>query len=620
MPATATLTRPTETPSDIPARPSVLRVVRSVPDEAQDRGPAAPAGYERGLVATSEAVDEALHAGVARLTGGISPAALATAWADWAVHLAFSPGKQAELAVKAARKGARLSDFALRSLLYGERAEPCIAPLRQDHRFDDPAWRAWPFNLYQQGFLLTQQWWHNATTGVRGVARAHEAIVAFTARQMLDGVSPSNHPLANPAVLGETLRSGGANLVRGALNVAEDARRSIGGLKAAGAEAYEVGREVAVTEGEVVYRNGLIELIQYAPATGAVRPEPVLIVPAWIMKYYVLDLSPRNSLVRHLVGQGFTVFMISWRNPGPADRDVAFDDYRRLGVKAALDAVAKVLPGRPVHAAGYCLGGTLLAIAAAAMARDGDARLASLTLLAAQVDFTEAGELTLFINESQISFLECLMRSEGTLDATRMAGAFQLLRSNDLIWSRIVNSYLLGHRELTTDLMAWNADATRMPARMHAEYLRGLFLDNDLAEGRFRVEGRPVAVSDIRAPTFAVGTEQDHVAPWRSVFKLTLLADTDVTFLLASGGHNAGIVSEPGHPHRHYRVRAKAAEDRYVDPERWVEAARFAEGSWWPEWTAWLAARSGPPGPPPPMGQTGAPTLGPAPGGYVREA
>ncbi|ACA20377.1 Poly-beta-hydroxybutyrate polymerase domain protein [Methylobacterium sp. 4-46] len=610
-------TSPTQSSAAIPARPPALRLVPPVAAAGPVRDAAEPGD---DLHDAGQAIDQAAHAAVARLTGGLSPAALANAWLDWSVHAAFSPGKQAELAAKAFRKGQRLQSFLWRNLLVGAQAEPCIEPLPQDHRFDDPAWRTWPFCLYQQGFLLTQQWWHNATTGVRGVARAHEEIVAFTARQMLDGVSPSNHPLTNPVVLNATLASGGANLVLGALNALEDARRGLAGLKPAGAERFAVGREVAVTEGEVVYRNDLIELIQYAPKTGAVRPEPVLIVPAWIMKYYILDLSPENSLVRHLVGQGFTVFMISWRNPGPADRDVSFDDYRRLGVMAALDAVSAIRPGRAVHAAGYCLGGTLLSIAAATMARDGDARLASLTLFAAQVDFTEAGELTLFINESQISFLESLMRSEGVLDSKQMAGAFQLLRSNDLIWSRIVNSYLLGRREAVTDLMAWNADATRMPARMHAEYLRRLFLDNDLAEGRLRVEGRPVALTDIRAPIFAVGTEKDHVAPWRSVFKLTLMTDADVTFLLASGGHNAGIVSEPGHRGRHYRVHSRAATDRYVDPDSWLDLARLEQGSWWPEWASWLAERSGPPEPPPPMGLPGAPTLGPAPGRYVREA
>jgi polyhydroxyalkanoate synthase len=376
---------------------------------------------------------------------------------------------------------------------------------------------------------------------------------------------------------------------------------------------------VAVTPGEVIFRNELIELIQYAPQTAAVRPEPVLIVPAWIMKYYILDLSPENSLVRYLVGQGFTVFCISWRNPGREQRDVSFDDYRRMGVMAALDAVQAVAGSARTHAVGYCLGGTLLSVAAAAMARDGDERLASLSLFAAQVDFDEPGELGLFIDESQVSLIEDVMWSEGYLDQRRMAGAFRMLRSQDLVWSRMVQSYLLGDKPEASDLMAWNADATRMPYRMHSDYLRQLFLDNDLSQGRFRVEGHPVHLEDIRVPVFAVGTETDHVAPWRSVFKLVHLFDTDVDFVLTNGGHNAGIVSEPGHAHRAYRLLQHRDGQTHPDPETWAKAAAKIEGSWWPEWTGWLAARSGESTPPPPMGNAGAgyAPLCAAPGRYV---
>jgi polyhydroxyalkanoate synthase subunit PhaC len=295
------------------------------------------------------------------------------------------------------------------------------------------------------------------------------------------------------------------------------------------------------------------------------------------------------------------------------------DDYRRLGVMAALDAVNAVVPDHKVHAVGYCLGGTLLSIAAAAMARDGDGRLATLSLLAAQADFREAGELTLFINESQVHFLEDLMRSQGYLDTRQMAGAFQLLRSNDLIWSRLVRHYLMGDRTPLNDLMAWNADATRMPYRMHTDYLEQLFLDNDLAEGRFRVDGRPIAVSDIRVPIFAVGTERDHVAPWRSAFKIHLLADTDVTFLLTTGGHNAGIVADPDRSGGRFQVLTKSATDRYLDPDTWTKIAPWHEGSWWPEWTRWLASRSSEPTRPPAVGSQsrGYRVLCDAPGTYV---
>ena len=355
-----------------------------------------------------------------------------------------------------------------------------------------------------------------------------------------------------------------------------------------GCEHFIVGRDVAVTPGKVIFRNDLIELIQYTPSTAAVRPEPILIVPAWIMKYYILDLSPHNSLVKYLTEQGFTVFMVSWRNPGPEDRDLGLDDYRARGVMAALDAVGAIAPNQKVHAAGYCLGGTLLSIAAAAMARDGDDRLATKTVFAAQTDFTEAGELMLFMDESQLAFLEDQMWERGFLDSRQMAGAFQMLRSNDLVWSRMVHEYMLGEREPMTDLMAWNADTTRLPYRMHSQYLRELFLGNDLAEGHFMVGGKPIALSDVRVPVFAVGTEWDHVAPWRSTYKINLQTDTEVTYVLTAGGHNAGIVSEPGHPGRGYRVGVKRVGDRYLDPDRFLIEAQHKEGSWWPEWTAWL--------------------------------
>ncbi len=567
-----------------------------------------------------DTLDHFAHSSLAQITGGLSPASLLGAYMDWGIHLAVSPGKQAELAVKGIRKWMRLMHFACHCGVRGGHAEPCIEPLPQDKRFVDDEWQRWPYNFIQQAFLLQQQWWHNATTDVDGVTKRHEAVVDFVSRQLLDMVSPSNFFLTNPAVQQRTLKTGGHNLVQGLRNLYEDWDRIVTHRPPAGAEAFQVGGNVAITPGKVVYRNRLMELIQYAPSTDKVRPEPILIVPAWIMKYYILDLSPQNSLVRYLTGQGFTVFMISWKNPTEEDRDLGMEEYRKLGVMAALDAIEAIVPGQPVHAAGYCLGGTLLSITAAAMARDGDERLKTITLLAAQADFREAGELTLFINDSQIHFLEDMMRSKGYLDTRQMAGAFQLLRSNDLIWSRLIRHYLLGERTPMNDLMAWNADATRMPYRMHAEYLRKLFLDNDLAEGRFLVEGRPVTVSDIRTPIFAVGTERDHVAPWRSVFKIHLLSDSDVTFLLTTGGHNAGIVSEPGQgAGRSYQILSKAADNLYVDPDAWRGMAPRRPGSWWPEWVAWLGEHSGPPTAPPTLGapDEGYQVLDDAPGLYV---
>ena len=587
--------------------------------------PPLPASFDRDSYASTalaDIIDRSTHAATARFTAGLSPMAIAGAFLDWGAHLAFAPGKRVQLAQKAVRKAVRFGNYALRAAASGGQCEQCIEALPQDHRFDAPQWQAWPYNLVQQAFLLHQQWWHNATTGVRGVSQRHEDMVEFVMRQFLDMFSPSNFPATNPVVAERAWRSGGRNFAEGARNFLDDWERAASGRKPAGAERFRPGHEVALTPGKVVMRNRLMELIQYSPATGKVHPEPVLIVPAWIMKYYILDLSPANSLVRYLVSRGHTVFMISWKNPGPEDRDLGFDDYRTLGVAAALDAVEAIAGKARVHLTGYCIGGTLAAVAAAAMARDGDRRLASLTLFAAQTDFTEAGELMLFVNESQLAFLEDSMWEQGFLDTRQMAGAFQILRSSDLVWSRMVHEYLMGERAPLTDLMAWNADGTRMPYRMHTEYLRHLFLGNDLAAGRHLAGGRPVAMSDIRVPVFVVGTERDHVAPWRSVFKIHALTETQVTFVLASGGHNVGIVSEPGGgPGRYYRVLTHRTADPYRDPDAWVAAAPAAPGSWWPEWQRWLAARSSRPHAPPPLGAARGPyaALCAAPGTHVLE-
>jgi len=420
-------------------------------------------------------------------------------------------------------------------------------------------------------------------------------------------------------VANATLHEGGFNLLRGAAHLADDTARALAHRAPYGADAFPVGERVAVTPGRVVMRNELMELIQYTPTTAKVHPEPILIVPAWIMKYYILDLQPHNSLVRFLVAQGHTVFVVSWKNPVAADHDLGMDDYLRLGVLAALPAIAAIVPGRKVHATGYCLGGTLLAIAAAHLAKAGSDALASMTLLAAQVDFTEPGELSLFIDESQISFLEHIMRAQGYLDTTQMAGAFTLLRSNDLFWSYRIRNYLLGHREPPSDLMAWNADGTRLPCRMHSEYLRSLFLHNELAAGKYQVEGRAVALSDIRVPVFAVGTTYDHVAPWRSVYKIHLLTDAEVTFVLASGGHNVGIVAAPDDDAREYRLATRQRHATYQDPDTWQSSAAVHAGSWWIAWQKWLARHSGPRGKPPSMGapQAGYKPLARAPGEYV---
>ena len=610
---------PARAPAD--ARKRVATVASAGPPAQRpepEAGRAAPSNLP-GSRDVFRDVDRFHHAMLASAFMGISPISLIGAWQDWLLHLSLAPGKQAELALKGMEKIQRFRGFLAACARDPNGRGACITPLPQDRRFEHPGWQSPPFNAFSQSFLLWQQWWHNAATGVPGVSRKHERLVEFYSRQFLDMVSPSNFAFTNPEVIERTFGEGGANFAAGFQNFLADLADQSDGRADGVADAFRPGREVAVTPGEVVYRNDLIELIQYRPTTATVKAESILIVPAWIMKYYILDLSPENSLIRYLVEQGFTVFCISWRNPGREHRDVSFDDYRRMGPMAALDAVQAITGSPRIHGVGYCLGGTLFSVAAAAMARDGDDRLASLSLFAAQVDFDEPGELGLFIDESQLTLLEDVMWSEGYLDQRRMAGAFQMLRSQDLVWSRIVSNYLLGDRPEVNDLMAWNADSTRMPFRMHSEYLRQFFLDNDLAQGRLRVGGYAVHLEDIRAPVFAVATETDHVAPWRSVFKLVHLLDTDIDFVLTSGGHNAGIVSEPGHPKRAYRLLSHRDGQAHPDPDGWTASAPKRQGSWWPAWTDWLAAHSGGGVAPPSMGrkEAGYPPLGAAPGTYV---
>ena len=599
--------------SDADAPP--MRVKSAVQAQPIPAGPASPAAPPASDPAD---FDRLLRAMVMRRTLGRSPVSLSTALTDWMGHLAFAPSVCWRLAEGAAERWLQFGRYAQIAALGGDPpAHCCIQPAPQDNRFADPAWQQWPFNLIHHAFLAQEEWWQQAATSAPGVSRHHQQLVSFMARQILDQVAPSNFAMTNPVVLRETLRTGGRNLWTGAQNFIEDAQRSLAHQPPAGSEKFKVGETVAATPGKVIYRNELIELIQYAPLTGTVHPEPIFIVPAWIMKYYILDLSRENSLIRYLVEAGFTVFTISWRNPGPEQGQLGMDDYLSLGIHRALDAIKAVVPDRPVHTVGYCLGGTLLAIAAAALGRRCDPCIGSMTLLAAQTDFAEAGELTLFVDDSEITFIEDMMWSQGNLDARQMAGAFHLLRSNDLIWSRVVRDYLLGGRTPVSDLVAWSADATNMPYRMHSEYLRRLFLDNDLAGGRYVVDGTPVGLSNIRAPLFLIGAEWDHIAPWKSVYKIHLQADTDITFALTSGGHNTAIVNPPSSSNKEFRIGMHRRDDAYRSPDQWIADHAPQRGSWWPAWIDWLRQHSTARVTPPPMGAAGYEAGADAPGTYV---
>jgi polyhydroxyalkanoate synthase len=542
------------------------------------------------------------------------------AWSDWWLAPAARPERQFALAHALFAATAETWRYAAAAAAHALVHGPATQDVHDDAHSSN-TWMHWPFNVYAGVHAHFKKWSSQVFAAAASLAPEDAQRLEFLRRLGVEATSPSHYLLTNPELLAQTAAEGGANLLRGAQYFFEDLARLLGGGAAPGAEKYRVGIEVAVTPGQVVMRNELMELIQYAPQGASVHAEPVLITPAWIMKYYVLDLSPRNSLVKYLVDQGHTVFMISWKNPTPADSNLGMDDYLHLGLGAALDAVSAIVPGRRIHGVGYCIGGTLLAIGAARMAQAGDDRLASITLLAAQTDFSEPGELAVFISPDQLAALGLQMQREGVLRSENMAAAFALLRPGELIWAPAVNQYLRGQRAPLSDLMAWNADGTRMPCRMHGEYLSRLYLDNELSTGRFTVDGERVDLGAITAPLFVVGTETDHVAPWQSVYKTGPLTHSrDYTFLLTSGGHNAGIVSGPANPKRRHSLRYWHDASAVGSVAEYQAGAGQRGGSWWPSWQHWLAAHSSPePVAPPPMGNAGAgyAPLGDAPGEYV---
>ncbi|MCA0045105.1 PHA/PHB synthase family protein [Celeribacter litoreus] len=565
-------------------------------------------------------LDRYAQATLAQMTAGISPYSYNQAFMDWLVHLSRAPGRQADLVNHAQENALGLVRHGFNAMTGGDEPPPFKTGVN-DHRFVDEGWQRAPFTFWQQAFLATQDWFDYAARDFRGLRTQDADRVQFMYRQWLDLISPSNFPWMNPEIIQTTMEQGGRNLVEGAAHFYDDFMHVITEERRPPPEGYRLGEDLACTPGSVVFRNDLFELIQYPPQTESVHKEPILFVPAWIMKYYVLDLSPKNSMIRYLVENGFTVFVISWCNPTKAQADLSLEDYRKRGVMAALDVISAIAPGEKIHTNGYCLGGTILAITAATMARDGDDRLASVTLMATQVDFSEAGELLLFLDESQVALLEDMMWEQGYLDRPQMSRIFAVMRSEDLIYTRAVRRYFLGKDDLPTDLGVWASDTTRMPARMHGEYLRGLFLENRLTAGRFAVEGQVIALKDIRAPMFIVGTESDHIAPWQSVYKTSLFTDNDMTLVVTNGGHNTGILSEPGHPSRHYRIARRKPGAAYIAPDDWFAEQEPKEGSWWSAWLKWLRARNGDEAAPPSLGaaEQGYPIIEPAPGSYIHQ-
>ena len=510
--------------------------------------------------------------------------------------------------------------------LWGLDGEPVIRSDPADPRFRDHAWRENEvFDFIKQSYLLSARYIQEVVSHAEGLDSKTAQKMDFYARQFIDAMSPTNFLLTNPEVLRRTAETGGDNLLHGLSNLLADLERGHGALsiRMTDAEAFKLGESIAVSPGKVVHQNELMQLIQYAPTTATVLKRPLLIVPPWINKYYILDLRPRNSLVRYLVDQGHTVFMVSWVNPDERLAEMGFDDYVRLGVLDALDAVERATGEREVNAVGYCLGGTLLASTLAYMAHGGDDRIRSATFLATMLDFQEAGELGVFIDEAQLQALERAMSERSTVEGGRMAATFSLLRANDLIWSFVVNNYLLGNEPFQLDLLYWNSDDTRMPARMHGYYLRNMYQRNLLAQpGGLELAGVPLDLGRVRVPAYVLSAREDHIAPWRSTYRGARLLGGPRRFVLAASGPLAGVVNPPEAGKYGYWTNDALPDS----PDAWAEDATEMAGSWWPDWQRWVTAQGASQGasqggertPARHPGDGGLQPIEDAPGSYVR--
>ncbi|MBB5695530.1 PHA/PHB synthase family protein [Muricoccus pecuniae] len=503
--------------------------------------------------------------------------------------------------------------------MMGGQPEPVIAERRGDKRFKDDAWRENEvFDFIKQSYLLSSRYFTNVVHGAEGLTPKTAQKVDFYTRQFVDAMSPTNFWLTNPEVLRKTAETGGENLLKGLSNLLADLERGHGKLRIhmTDESKFTIGENIAVTPGKVVYRNALMELIQYSPTTETALKRPLLILPPWINKFYILDLRPKNSFVRWAVSQGHTVFVCSWVNPDETLAEMGFDDYMRLGPYEALEAIEKATGERQVNAIGYCLGGTLLASTLAHMARRGDDRIASATFFTTMLDFEEAGELGVFIDEEQLQALELKMSQRGFLEGSEMADTFNMLRANDLIWSFVVQNYLLGQEPFPFDLLFWNGDSTRMPAKMHSFYLRRMYQQNDLVKpGAVVLDGEALDLRDIKLPTYILATREDHIAPWKSSYRATQIFSGPVRFVLAASGHIAGVVNPPDSGKYSHWV---ATVDAPTDPAAWFEQATEFAGSWWPDWQRWITAQDRSTVPARVPGAGGLPALEDAPGSYVK--
>ncbi len=540
------------------------------------------------------------------------------AFFDAWTQLLADPFKLAETQMKLWQDYANLWQSSMLRLM-GQPAQPVIEPAKSDRRFRHEDWQQlFPFDYIKQSYLIAAKHLHGALGNVHGLDEQTARKVDFYTRQYIDALAPTNFALTNPEVLRETMASGGQNLLKGFNNLLDDLDRGGGEqvrVRMTDDNAFKLGVNIAVTPGKVVFQNDLIQLLQYAPTTKEVHRRPLLIIPPWINKYYILDLRENNSFVKWAVDQGLTVFVISWVNPDEKLAGKRFDDYLTDGMLAAMDAIEKATGERQVNAIGYCLGGTLLAATLGYLSAKKSDRVASGTFFASMIDFEEAGELEVFIDEKQVAALEKRMQERGYLEGSEMATTFNMLRSNDLIWSFVVNNYLMGRDPFPFDLLYWNSDSTRMPAAMHSDYLRNMYLKNLLKKpGGIILNGVPVDLSKVGIPLCFVSTVEDHIAPWRATYAGAKLFGGPVRFVLGGSGHIAGIVNPPAANKYHYWTN-----DRLTgDPEAWLKEARQHPGSWWSDWAQWIAARGGGKVPARVPGRGGLKAIEDAPGSYVR--
>ncbi len=500
----------------------------------------------------------------------------------------------------------------------GEPAPPVVAADTKDKRFADPEWSQNQFfDFLKQVYLLTAQWGEKLVTDAQGVDEHTKAKAAFYVKQITNAISPSNFVLTNPELLRETLTSNADNLVRGMHQLTEDIKAGQGNLKIKQSDAsrFEVGRNLALTPGKVIFQNDLMQLIQYTPTTKDVLKVPLLIVPPWINKFYILDLTPEKSYIKWCVDQGLTVFVISWVNPDARLAAKGFDEYMSEGPLAALDAIEQATGEKKLHAVGYCVGGTLLAITLAYLAAKKKDRVISATMFAAQVDFTYAGDLKVFVDEERIKQLEEHMKTQGYLEASSMATTFNMLRSNDLIWPYVINNYLKGKKPFPFDLLFWNSDATRMPAANHSFYLRNCYLNNKLTKGEMEVGGVKLDLKNVNIPIYNLATREDHIAPAKSVMEGSRYFGGPVTYVLAGSGHIAGVVNSPAKPKYQYWLGGKPEG---ADIEAWLKTAEEHQGSWWPNWLDWLTAQNPKTVPAREVGAGKLKAIEDAPGSYVK--